>query len=175
MTKEEMSVKRDLMRERKATAIRKVAKVGRVLSGAGISYWVVTGSQALIIHGFMIHRDGDDVDVRISVPSEKENNPNTERKRILSVLKSWSLLFPKENEAARKKYGNKDTFFTIVVEDIKVNIFVLDEEEIIDIPFSTCGTYMVEDVASVLMEKLACGRSKDYRDMNDCWNAFTGE
>ena len=65
MKKEEFTAKRKQMREVKANAMCKVSKVAQLFASADIKDYIITGSQALIIQGFMFHRTGDDVDVRV--------------------------------------------------------------------------------------------------------------
>lgn len=72
MNKEEFTSKREQMLSVKRNAIIAVSKVVRLFTDADIKDFIVTGSQALIIQGFMFHRNGDDVDVRVLVPMDED-------------------------------------------------------------------------------------------------------
>lgn len=170
MTNEEITAKRDLMRQRKVNAFRKISKLANLFNSANIVDWMVTGSQALIIHGFMFHRDGDDLDVRISLSDPQTPRGKDERERILNILKSWEMLYPKEMKN-KKNYGKgeNENMYTIILDGLKVNIFTVEENEYIQIPCGVAYGHSIEDVASVLFDKLQMERSKDYKDLSDCY------
>lgn len=59
MNKEEFTSKREQMMSVKRNAIIAVSKVVRLFTNADIKDFIITGSQELIIQGFMFHRNGD--------------------------------------------------------------------------------------------------------------------
>jgi hypothetical protein len=177
MNQEEKDLKRDLIRTRKTMAIAKVSKLKRIFHEVGIANFIVTGSQALIIQGFMTHRDGEDMDFRICLPNV-ESIGDDYSKRILQTLKSWETLFPEEKAKTKGVYGNSannDKLFTIVVDGMKVNIFVLTEEEYVKIPFNNINGIMVESISSVLIDKMELKRAKDYKDLTDCYVSWVND
>lgn len=163
MNKEEIKNKRQLIRERKQKALAKLCKAVNILSGVRINHYIITGSQALIIQGFITHRDGDDVDVRISIPTDPE-----EKARVYSILQAWAKLYEKQNTSDRYKEKNANEMFTFFIGDLKVNAFMMTEEEFNEIPRNLINGYFVEEVASVVYDKMRCGRGKDYQDMIQC-------
>jgi hypothetical protein len=166
MNQEEKSAKRALMRQRKLTALTKIYDVAKMLSDANIEDYIVTGSAALIIHGFMFHRDAADVDIRICIPRDDSDYS----KRVLDTLKNWEILFPEEKTRTKDAYGNatSDKYFTIVYHGTKVNFFAMSEEDYEEIPFNNVHGIMMEDVASVVFDKMSLDRGKDYKDLQDC-------
>ena len=96
MKKEEFTAKREQMREVKKDAIRKVSKVVGLFADANIEDFIITGSQALIIQGFMFHRTGDDVDVRICIPKDEEK-----KRLMMQKLQSWAMLYPEEDNSEK--------------------------------------------------------------------------
>lgn len=168
MEKEEFTKKRNQMREVKSNAIRKVSKVAQLFNSANIKDYIITGSQALIIQGFMFHRTGDDVDVRVCIPRDEEK-----RKLIMLQLQSWAMLYSDSDVSEKYKESENNQLYTFFIKDTKINVFVMDEEEYIDIPFNRLhNIWCVEEVGSVLLDKMVLKRSKDYEDFVNCISNF---
>lgn len=106
MKKEEFTAKRKQMREVKSDAWRKVQKVTQLFANADIEDYIITGSQALIIQGFMFHRTGDDVDVRVCIPNDEK-----ERRLIIQKL-HWAMLYSEENNNEKYKESSATQLFT---------------------------------------------------------------
>ena len=131
MKKEEFTAKRKQMQEVKSNALYKVSNVTQLFNSADIKDYIITGSQALIIQGFMFHRTGDDVDVRVCIPKEEE-----ERRLIMQKLRSWAMLYPKEDNSEKYKELNAMQLFTFFVKNTKINVFAMTKEGYENIPFN---------------------------------------
>ncbi len=169
MKKEEFTAKRKQMREVKSDAFRKVSKVAQLFARADIKDYIITGSLALIIQGFMFHRTGDDVDVRVCIPKDEE------RKRLMmQKLQSWAMLYPEEDSSEKYKESNSTWLFTFFVRNTKINVFGMKEEDYENIPFNCLNNngWNVEEVGSVLLDKMVLKRSKDYEDFVNCISNF---
>lgn len=164
MKKEEFTAKRKQMREVKSDALRKVSKVAQLFASADIEDYIITGSQALIIQGFMFHRIGDDVDVRVCIPKDEE------RKRLMmQKLQSWAMLYPEDDSIEKYKESNATRLFTFFVKNTKINVFATKEEDYGNIPFNCLNNgWNVEEVGSVLLDKMVLKRGKDYEDFVNC-------
>lgn len=168
MKKEEFTAKRKQMREVKSDALRKVQKVTQLFANADIEDYIITGSQALIIQGFMFHRTGDDVDVRVCIPNDEK-----ERLLIIQKLRSWAMLYSEEDNNEKYKESNATRLFTFFVKDTKINVFAMKEEDYENIPFNRLNNgWNVEEVGSVLLDKMVLKRGKDYEDFVNCISKF---
>lgn len=168
MKKEEFSEKRKQMQKVKTNAICKVSNVVQLFNSVGIKDYIITGSQALIIQGFMFHRTGDDVDVRVCIPKDEE------RKRLMmQKLQTWAMLYPEENDSEKYKESNSTQLFTFFVTNTKINVFVMTEKDYENIPFNCMiNGWNVEEVGSVLLDKMILKRGKDYEDFATCISNF---
>ena len=168
MNKEEFTAKRKQMREVKSDALRKVSKVAQLFASADIKDYIITGSQALIIQGFMFHRTGDDVDVRVCIPKDEE------RKRLMmQKLQSWAMLYSEEDSGEKYKESNETRLFIFFVKNTKINVFAIKEEDYENIPFNCLNNgWNVEEVGSVLLDKMVLKRVKDYEDFVNCISKF---
>lgn len=166
MKQVEINAKRELMRERKDEAERKIGHVLKLFIDAKIADWMVTGSQSLIVQGFMFHRDGDDVDVRVRIPNNEEK-----KEEILRKFRYWAMLYPVEN---RKKYQDSTVQqFTFYKNNVKINVLAMSAEEYDLIPYNWVhNEYSVEMVGSVLLDKLNLKRDKDFVDFTKCMTIF---
>lgn len=170
MNKEEFTAKREQMREKKHDAIHKVCKVVGLFADAEIEDFIITGSQALIIQGFMFHRNGDDVDVRVRVPKDEER-----RKVLIQKLQAWAMLYPEQDASEKYKESTAKQMFTFYVKNTKVNVFAMSEEDFEAIPYNFLhSAYNVEEVGSILLDKLNLKRGKDYEDFVKCVNNLSG-
>ena len=130
---------------------------------AKIEDWLITGSQALIVQGFMFHRNGGDVDVRVRIP-----NDETKKTELLYKFSTWAMLYPTENKDTYK--GSTVQQFTFYKSNVKINVLAMTAGEYDAIPhnfaYNTWGNagYRVEVVGSVLLDKLNLKRDKDYED-----------
>ena len=168
MKKEEFTAKREQMREVKKDAIRKVSKVVGLFADAKIEDFIITGSQALIIQGFMFHRTGDDVDVRICIPKDEEK-----KRLMMQKLQSWAMLYPEEDNSEKYKESTTKRMFTFYVKNTKINVFAMKEEDYENIPFNCLNNgWNVEEVGSVLLDKMVLKRGKDYEDFVNCVSNF---
>ena len=168
MKKEEFTAKRKQMREVKKDAIRKVSKVVGLFADAKIKDFMITGSQALIIQGFMFHRTGDDADVRICIPKDEEK-----KRLMMQKLQSWGMLYPEEDNSEKYKESTTKRMFTFYVKNTKVNAFAMSEEDFETIPYNFLhNSYNVEEVGSVLLDKMNLKRGKDYEDFMKCMTNF---
>lgn len=164
MKKEEFAAIRKQMREVKSDAVSKVLKVAKLFANADIKDYIITGSQALIIQGFMYHRTGDDVDVRVCIPKDEER-----RHLLLHALQSWAMLYTKENIREKYEESNATQLFTFFAENAKINVFAMKEEDYENIPFNRLNNgWNVEEVGSVLLDKMVLKRVKDYEDLVAC-------
>lgn len=164
MKQEEINAKRELMREKKKDAIRKVSKVVGLFADAKIEDFIITGSQALIIQGFMFHRNGDDVDVRVRIPKDEER-----RKLLMQKLQAWAMLYPEEDASEKYNESTAKQMFTFYVKNTKVNVFAMSEEDFEAVPYNFLhNEYNVEEVGSILLDKLNLKRGKDYEDFMKC-------
>lgn len=171
MKKEEFTAKRKQMQEVKFNAIIKVSKVAQLFNSADIKDYIITGSQALIIQGFMFHRTGDDVDVRVCIPNDEER-----RQLIMQKLQSWAMLYPEEDSSAQYKESNSTLLFTFFVKNTKINVFAMKEEDYENIPFNYLDNgWNIEEVGSVLLDKMVLKRSKDYEDFVTCISNFNSD
>lgn len=179
MNKEEFTSKREQMLSVKRNAIIAVSKVVRLFTDADIKDFIVTGSQALIIQGFMFHRNGDDVDVRVLVPMDEDK-----RRILMQKLQAWALLYREKDISEKYTESMAKQMFTFYVRNTKVNVFALSEEDYKKIPYniiqneysaeevSTVLEYKAEEVGSVLLDKLNLKRGKDYGDFIKCITNF---
>lgn len=168
MKKEEFTAKRKQMEEVKSNALYKVSKVAQLFASADIKDYIITGSQALIIQGFMFHRAGDDVDVRVCIPKDEER-----RQLMMQKLQSWAMLYPKEDSSEKYKESNATWLFTFFVANTKINVFAMKAEDYGNIPFNCLNNgWNVEEVGSILLDKMILKRSKDYEDFVNCISNF---
>lgn len=166
MEKEQIREVRRNMAERTLTALHTVSVVGELFKKEGINDFIITGSQALIIGGFMTHRDGDDVDVRLRIPDNAD-----EKERVWQKLQAWEALYEKEGDAEKYKETLTNQMFTFYCRGIKVNVFTVPTEEYREIPFF-CEGYFYEMPASVLFDKMRLKRAKDYEDLQKIFSQF---
>lgn len=167
---EEFTAKRKQMREVKSNALRKVSKVAQLFASADIKDYIITGSQALIIQGFMFHRTGGDVDVRVCIPKDEER-----RQLMMQKLQSWAMLYPEEDSSEKYEEPNATWLFTFFVKNTKINVFAMKEEDYENIPFNCLNNgWNVEEVGSVILDKMALKRGKDYEDFVNCISNFNG-
>lgn len=168
MKKEEFTEKRKQMQEVKSNALYKVSNVTKLFNSADIKDYIITGSQALIIQGFMFHRTGDDVDVRVCIPKEEE-----EKRLMMQKLRSWAMLYPEEDNSEKYKELNAMQLFTFFVKNTKINVFAMTKEDYENIPFNCLNNGLnVEEVGSVLLDKMILKRGKDYEDFVTCVSNF---
>ena len=169
MKKEEFATKRKQMQEVKQNALRSVSKVAQLFDKADIEDYIITGSQALIIQGFMFHRTADDVDVRVCIPKDEERG-----QLIIQKLQSWAMLY--SEEYGNEKYEGLDEIrlFTFFVKNTKINVFAMKEEDYRNIPFNCLNAdWNIEEVGSVILDKMALERGKDYKDFVNCISNLT--
>lgn len=164
MNKEEFIAKRGQMREKMCEAMRKISVVLKLFIDAKIEDWMVTGSQALIVQGFMFHRNGGDVDVRVRIP-----NDEVKKTELLYKFSNWAMLYPVENKNTYK--GSTVQQFTFYKGNVKINVLAMTAEDYDAIPYNWVhNAYSVETVGSVLLDKLNLKRDKDYEDFVKCVN-----
>lgn len=160
MEKKEFAAKRKKMLEVRLNADHKVSKVSKLFASADIKDYIITGSQALIIQGFMFHRTGDDVDVRVCIPKDEEK-----KQLMMQKLQSWAMLYPEEDSGEKYEKSNATQMFTFFVKNTKINVFAMKEEDYSNIPFNCLDNgWNVELVGSVLLDKMILKRGKDYED-----------
>lgn len=164
MKQQEFTEKRWQMQEKKKAAENKIGAVLKLFIDAKIEDWMVTGSQALIVQGFMFHRNGGDVDVRVRIPNDEKK-----KTELLYKFSTWSMLYPVENRNTYK--GSTVQQFTFYKGNVKINVLAMTAEEYDAIPYNWVhNEYSVETVGSVLLDKLNLNRDKDYEDFVKCVN-----
>lgn len=167
MEKEQIREARRNMSQRIVTAIDKTSTIGGLFTKEQIGGYMFTGSQALIVGGLMTHRDGDDVDIRICIPTDEN-----EKARVWRKLQAWEALYEKESDREKYKETVANQMFTFRYEGIKVNVFAVSIEEYSKIPIMFCAGYFYEKPASVLYDKMRLKRGKDYEDLHKMFAQF---
>lgn len=164
MKKEEFTAKRNQMQKVKENAVSKLCRVEQLFTSSNIEDYIITGSQALIIQGFMYHRIGDDVDIRVCIPSDAEK-----RMLMMQRLQNWAMLYPKENNSEKYEELSSNFLFTFFIQNIKINVFAMKEEDYINIPYNRLSNgWCVEEIGSILLDKMNLKRVKDYEDFVKC-------
>lgn len=155
------------MTQRMITAIGKTSTINELFTKEQIENYIFTGSQALIVGGLMTHRDGDDVDVRICIPTNEN-----EKTRIFGKFQAWEALYEKESNKEKYKETLAHRMFTFRYEGIKVNVFAVPIEKYSEIPKMFYMGHFYEKPASVLYDKMLLKRGKDYEDLHKMFAQF---